>query len=241
MQLAMVGPQRLELPATTKVALDQAVTSGVAEAGAWGAAQPAGTAGAFDQDVLASIGPPPTGAAQAADLAASHAAMTTRTTAGNEYAVYLARTSGRDTWASVIDEIGRTQGAAQAKLAVQLLELARRRNGEVTDLAKQQYGRLRPYQVDRTISTVVPQPNNNASYPSGHASGAYAASLVLGALLPSRAAELRELADQVAYSRVYGGVHFTSDVVTGARIGSRIAADVLRRAGIAPRTLEAAA
>jgi hypothetical protein len=232
-ELATMGPQQLVLPAATKAALDQAVSAGVTEAAHWAIKHPDRPAEHFDRNVLMSVGAPPSGDAQAADLAASHAAMTTRTSAGNEWATYLARTSGWDQWKAIIDDIGRTHGAAQARRAADLLHQAHERNAAVIDAAKQQYGRLRPYQVDSTITTVVPQPNNNASWPSGHSAGAYVAALVLGALAPEHAAELRAMADQVAYSRVYGGVHFTSDVVEGARIGARIAADVLRRAGVA--------
>jgi hypothetical protein len=40
------------------------------------------------------------------------------------------------------------------------------------------------------------------------------------------------MADQVAWSRVYGGVHYVSDVLLGARLGTRMATDALRRGGM---------
>lgn len=242
MQLSGPVPMTpLVIPEALRGALDQAVSAGGAEATAWAAANPRGSRERFDADTLASVGPPPSGAAQAADLDAARAAMGMRTPAGNETALYLANRGGWDTWNAAIEEIGRAEGPAQGKRAAALVREAYERNHEVSETAKQQYGRLRPYQVDPAITAVVPKPGANASYPSGHASTAYAAGLVLAALVPERATEFRALADQVAWSRVYGGVHFPTDVVTGAREGARIAADVLRRAGIGTTHAAAAA
>jgi hypothetical protein len=225
-----MGPQPLVLPANAQQALDAAVRTGRHEAMHWAHTHPGGKPGAADKDLFDSIAPPPTGAAQDVDLAVSRAAMALRTPEQTATAQALAHSSGWDTWNAAIDEIKRTQGRDQAKLAVSLLDAARERNGVVTNDSKEKFGRLRPYQVDATISTVVPRPDNNASYPSGHSSGSYVAATILGAFLPARAAELRAMADQVAWSRVYAGVHFLTDVVEGARIGVRIAADVLQRA-----------
>jgi hypothetical protein len=41
--------------------------------------------------------------------------------------------------------------------------------------------------------------------------------------MPNRAAEFMRVATQVAYSRMYAGVHFPSDVAAGAKLGSTIA------------------
>ena len=45
----------------------------------------------------------------------------------------------------------------------------------------------------------------------------------VGHVLPQAAAPLRALATIVAYSRVHTGVHYPSDVVAGALIGSALA------------------
>jgi hypothetical protein len=240
MQLALpAAPVALRVPVEVQRVLDAAVGTGRHEAMHWGHMHPGGDAATADRDLLAGIAPPPSGATQAADLAASHAAMGLRTPEQTAEAVHLGRSSGYDTWDAALAEIKRLHGPDQARRAAKLLEVARERNGVVTNDAKEHFGRLRPYEADPTITTVVARPENNASYPSGHSSGAYVAATVLGAFLPERAAELRAMADQVAWSRVYGGVHFITDVALGARIGTRIAADVLRRASIAVPELAA--
>jgi membrane-associated phospholipid phosphatase len=57
---------------------------------------------------------------------------------------------------------------------------------------------------------------------SGHSSTSGAASTVLAALLPERAAELEALAEQAAASRLYGGIHFASDNEAGLALGRRV-------------------
>lgn len=228
----------LQVPTWLQSSFDDAVSIGRSESAAWATSHPTGTAAQFDRDVLASVTAPPTGDAERAELAQLHELEARRTAAGTERAVALARWAGTDTWRDAIREIGATQGAAQARRAEQLLAIAGERVSKVTNEAKDAYDRLRPYELDPTLTTVVSRPPRNASHPSGHSSASYAAALVLASFLPARADEFRRLADEVAFSRLYGGVHFTSDVVVGARIAARIASDVLRRDA---RKLESAA
>lgn len=220
----------LQAPAWLQASLDDAVATGVTEAAEWNARTPDATTAQFDRATFESIGRPPTGSDERAELAQLHAIARRRTKVGNERAESLARWSGRETWNDAIREIGATQGADQARRAQELLRTAVARVRVVTNDAKDAIGRLRPYELDPTLPTVVTHPpKGNGSHPSGHSSGSYAAALVLASFLPERALELVALADEVAYSRLYGGVHFASDVVVGARIASRIVADVLRR------------
>jgi undecaprenyl-diphosphatase len=57
------------------------------------------------------------------------------------------------------------------------------------------------------------------SFPSGHAATAFAGATALSRFLPRRLLPLFALAAAIAWSRVYVGVHYVSDVVAGAALG----------------------
>lgn len=59
-------------------------------------------------------------------------------------------------------------------------------------------------------------------YVSGHASASGAASAVLGAFFPGQAEKFRLDAEEAAISRLYGGIHFTSDNNEGLHLGQRV-------------------
>jgi membrane-associated phospholipid phosphatase len=68
------------------------------------------------------------------------------------------------------------------------------------------------------------------SYPSGHATVSGAASVVLSAFFPQEAPHLREWAEDAAWSRVVGGIHWPLDgrggLAQGRQIGAWIMAHV---------------
>jgi PAP2 superfamily len=66
------------------------------------------------------------------------------------------------------------------------------------------------------------------SYVSGHSTTSAAASTVLGAFFPDRAAELRALAEQAAIARLYAGIHYRSDNEAGLALGRRVGAVAVR-------------
>jgi acid phosphatase (class A) len=240
MRLALVGTvARLDVPAGFASTLAASVQAGVDQATAWSRANPGASADRFDHDAVLQGGAPPTGADAAADLDAVRAAKLTRTPDGIAAAQWYQRFGGWDIWKTVVAEIGASEGADQARRAQRLVDAAQDRVDVVTTQLKETYDRPRPYQVDPEIDPVVHRPDGNASFPSGHASGAYAAAIVLAALVPERAQELLDMASQVAYSRVYGGVHFPTDVMAGARLAARVASDVLRRDAAANATVAA--
>jgi undecaprenyl-diphosphatase len=74
----------------------------------------------------------------------------------------------------------------------------------------------------------------DVSLPSGHAATSFAAAVVLARYLPPRVAPLLfVLAALIAWSRVYVGVHYPSDILAGALLGAGIGF-------IAPRLLAGA-
>lgn len=71
-------------------------------------------------------------------------------------------------------------------------------------------------------------PPDQFSFPSGHTITAFAASVALISFYPSLLSGLLFCAISVAASRVLLGMHFLSDVIAGAIIGSGIALLVVR-------------
>jgi undecaprenyl-diphosphatase len=80
-------------------------------------------------------------------------------------------------------------------------------------------GRPRPYealpQVDPLMGATVGQ-----SLPSGHAATSFAAAVLLTSLWPRAWPGFFLLATAIAFSRVYVGVHYPSDVLAGAALGA---------------------
>jgi membrane-associated phospholipid phosphatase len=91
------------------------------------------------------------------------------------------------------------------------------------------YNRLRPTDLDKKLSTVIPNPDS-PSYPSEHAVAAGAASAILAYLFP---ADTQMFADQAAAegnSRLLAGVQYPSDIQAGLDLGRAVAALVIARA-----------
>lgn len=73
---------------------------------------------------------------------------------------------------------------------------------------------------------------SSTSFPSGHSASAAAFAVAVGDLLPALKLPLCCTASVVAFSRVFTGVHYPSDVLVGAAVGTllgRVAATVARR------------
>ena len=73
---------------------------------------------------------------------------------------------------------------------------------------------------------------SSTSFPSGHSASAAAFATAVGELVPTLKIPLRGAASVVAFSRVYTGVHYPSDVLVGATVGAvlgRAASAVARR------------
>jgi undecaprenyl-diphosphatase len=88
------------------------------------------------------------------------------------------------------------------------------------------FDRPRPPLGDDPVTALVALPSS-ASFPSGHAATAFGAAVALGLLVPWLRIPALAVAGLVAFSRVYLGVHYTSDVIAGGLLGAAIAAAVV--------------
>ena len=68
---------------------------------------------------------------------------------------------------------------------------------------------------------------NFPSYPSGHSTYSAAAAVILSRFFPQGAADFQAMAEEAGISRLYGGIHYRSDIVAGGAHGQRIGSWVL--------------
>ena len=95
--------------------------------------------------------------------------------------------------------------------------------------AKYYYFNPRPSQVNPKIKTLTGVPNFPA-YTSGHSTFSGSAATILGHILPSRAADYMSMADEASKSRLYGAIHYRSDIEVGMTMGKTIGAKAISRA-----------
>ena len=88
--------------------------------------------------------------------------------------------------------------------------------------AKYHYFNPRPSQLDPSIKTEIGLPNF-PSYTSGHSTFSAAGSAILTYLFPSGATSFAAMRDEAGISRLYGGIHYPSDIEAGKLHGGRIA------------------
>jgi acid phosphatase (class A) len=104
--------------------------------------------------------------------------------------------------------------------------------GIITNVAKKQFARTRPWGVDPTL------PNCDAgrgkqpvgSYPSGHSTLGFSVGPALAMLVPEKADAIMARAKDYAMSREYCGVHFGSDTAASQVVGAVVATRIMTSA-----------
>ncbi len=116
-----------------------------------------------------------------------------------------------------------TKGFSEVRWArnLALLNMAEMDAAIVCWNTKYYYFNPRPSQLDPSIKTLTGVPNFPA-YVSGHSLFSKAAATILGHILPERADDYQAMADEAAISRLYGGIHFRSDIEAGSEAGYNV-------------------
>lgn len=82
--------------------------------------------------------------------------------------------------------------------------------------------RVRPYEVISGLTALI-EKQHDFSFPSGHTASSFAVAIILYQELPKKYGCIAILlAILIAFSRLYLGVHYPSDVIVGAISGSCI-------------------
>lgn len=95
--------------------------------------------------------------------------------------------------------------------------------------AKYYYFNPRPSQVNPAIKTMTGMPNFPA-YISGHSTFSGAAATILGHINSSRSNDYLSMADEASKSRLYGAIHYRSDIEMGMKMGKNIGTRAVDRA-----------
>jgi membrane-associated phospholipid phosphatase len=95
--------------------------------------------------------------------------------------------------------------------------------------AKYAYFNPRPSQVDPAIKTHTGVPNFPA-FTSGHSTFSGAAATFLAHVVPSRAGTYKAMASEASLSRLYGAIHYRSDIEVGMNMGNMLGGMAVQRA-----------
>ena len=105
-------------------------------------------------------------------------------------------------------------------------------------ILKNLVARPRPYEMVEGLMPLIARPSDY-SFPSGHTGSSFAAAAVLYGQLPKKwGIAALVLAVLMGISRLYLGVHYPSDVLAGALIGSVIGLAVQRLANMKTKVRE---
>jgi membrane-associated phospholipid phosphatase len=87
--------------------------------------------------------------------------------------------------------------------------------------AKYAYWRMRPFQADSGVVTLFATPNH-PSYPAAHGCNSASMATMLAYLFPDEANSIWDKANDNAWSRMWAGIHFRTDIDAGLALGRAV-------------------
>lgn len=93
----------------------------------------------------------------------------------------------------------------------------------IVQLFKKIIYRKRPYMVLPEVKTFWRKLLKDYSFPSGHTTAGFSLAVILSIYFPSYSYVIYSLATMVGLSRIYTGMHYPSDVLSGAFLGTTFA------------------
>lgn len=116
-----------------------------------------------------------------------------------------------------------TFGQKDAKIAAAEAFVTVSGSQGIVQLFKRRIYRKRPYMVLPEVNTFWSKLLKDYSFPSGHTTAGFSMAAILSIYFPSYSLLTYSLACAVGISRVYTGMHYPSDVLSGAFLGTGFA------------------
>lgn len=210
---SVVQPLATQL-AQQKPAADRAFAS-------WAKTHPQADDAAFIAFAVAQTPAPPNPTGRRRELVEVQALASARTPQYVATSTWLEVYGKTEIWKTYRHQYADVQPKAVGQAAKVSLKHTRTLTGQVTAAAQARFSLDAPFIVDPSLRTdkTVTSGTHKLSYPSKHTVEAFSALTLMDELEPLRAAEFTNMADQVAYSRLYMAGHYRSDLLTGAYLG----------------------
>jgi hypothetical protein len=188
---------------------------------AWAKTHPLADDAAFVAFAVAQTPAPPTSAQRARELAEVQALASARTSSYVATSTWLELYGKTEIWKTYRHQYADVQPKTAGQAAKIQLAHTRALTKQVTAAAQARFNLDAPFIADPTLRTdkTIKPGSHKLSYPSKHAVEAFSALTLMDDLEPLRTAEFTDMADQVAYSRLYMAGHYRSDLVAGAYLG----------------------
>ncbi len=174
-------------------------------------------------DGITLLAPPPVAdsAEAAADLASARAVFKGRTPAEE----VRAKTDDSLAFTLFAPAIGPVFRLDKLPKTDALMKQVKAEIGDIINIPKNHWKRLRPYQLDSELA--LGKPEDSFSYPSGHSTRGTVYALVLAEIFPDRRETILAKGREIGWDRVLIGKHFPTDIQAGRVLGKAIVRELL--------------